>query len=262
MTDAPTLADRIIETLRDHHDALVMLIPNLPDEQLEAPSGASEWTIAQVLSHLGSGAEIGRKPIAVAAGEEVSAEDNQAIWARWDGSSPVEQAAGFVEHDGALLETLEGLSAEQRASLTVDLGFFPEPVPLVVPLGMRLNEVANHSWDVRVGLDPDAEVDGESAELLLELFAGPLSFMLGFSAKPELLEDDVRLAVPGGGLTVTDAVTVSSAAVVADPTATLTGPQGAVVRLLSGRLTPERSEGVEVEGNVGLDDLRQVFPGY
>ncbi len=254
------LVDRVIAAIRHQHDTLVALVPNLDDDALTGPSGASEWTIAQVLSHLGSGAEISRKPVARAAGLDVVEEDNQSVWARWDGSTPTEQAAGFVEHDTEYVETVEGLSDEQKASLTIDLGFLPEPVPLLVALGMRLNEVANHVWDVRVGLDPRAEVDEEASAVLLELFQGPLAFLLGFSGKADQLDGEARVAVPGGGVVIADAVSVVAS--LPDPTATLTGPQGAVVRLLSGRLTPEHSDGVSVEGDVSLDDLRAVFPGY
>jgi uncharacterized protein (TIGR03083 family) len=254
------LTDRVIAALRAQHDTLVALVPDLTAQQLTGRSGASEWSIAQVLSHLGSGAEITRKPIATAAGEQVDPEDNQSVWARWDGSSPAQQAAGFVEHDAAYVETVEALTAEQRESLTIDLGFLPEPVPLVVALAMRLNEVANHAWDVQVGLDPQAEVDDTSGALLVELFAGPLAFLLGFSAKADRFDDEVRMTIPGGGVEITDSVTVTTG--LADPNATFAGPQGAVVRLFSGRLTPEHSEGVVVSGATTLDDLRKVFPGY
>jgi len=47
-----------------------------------------------------------------------------------------------------------------------------------------------------------------------------------------------------------------------DPTATFDGPQESVVRLLSGRLKAPYDADVTVSGNVGLDDLRKVFPGY
>ena len=48
-----------------------------------------------------------------------------------------------------------------------------------------------------------------------------------------------------------------------NPTATFHGPLEAAVRMLSGRLRPEVTpDGVEVSGNVSLDDLRPVFPGY
>ena len=46
-------------------------------------------------------------------------------------------------------------------------------------------------------------------------------------------------------------------------TATFTGPLESAVRLLGGRLTPKYTpEGVEVSGNVTLDELRAVFPGF
>lgn len=254
------LVDRTIAALRIEHDTLVTLLPNLADEQFDAPSGASEWTIAQVLSHLGSGAEINRKPIARAVGEPVEEEDNQSVWARWDSSSPIDQAAGFVEHSSRFLDTVEALTPEQRESLTVDLGFLPESAPVVVPLAMRLNELANHGWDVRVGLDPSAEVHPESAALLLELFAGPLGFLLRFASKADQVAEPVRLSVPGGGIVIEDGVSVVSS--VADPSATLSGPEGAPVRLLTGRLKEPYVDGVAVEGNVTLEDLRRVFPGF
>ncbi|GAA4365140.1 maleylpyruvate isomerase family mycothiol-dependent enzyme [Nocardioides caricicola] len=246
-----SLVDRALAALRLEHDALVALQP-LTDAQLAAPSGASEWTVAAALSHLGSGAEIGRRAIAAAAGEQVGAESNEEIWARWDGSSPAEQSAAFVEHDAAYLAT----AATQDASLIVDLGFLPEPVPFVVPVAMRLNEVANHSWDVRVGLDPSAEVLPSSAEVLVELFEGPLAFLLGFAAKPDQVAAPVRLAVPGGGVVIDGGVSVVTS--LTDATAELSGPAGVTVRLLSGRLQP----GDEVSGNVTNDELRRVFPGY
>jgi uncharacterized protein (TIGR03083 family) len=254
------LVDRIIAALRTEHDTLVVLLPNLPDEALEQPSGASEWTIAQVLSHLGSGAEINRAPIARAMGEDVEPTDNPAIWARWDAARPVDQAAGFVEHDTRWLETVESLTAEQRATMEVDLGFLPDPVPVVVALGMRLNELANHSWDVRVGLDPSAELHAESAELLVELFRGPLGFILGFSARPGEVAERVALDVPGAGLVLDGAATIVGG--VGSPTATFRGTPEAFIRLLNGRLKEPYADGVAVEGNVTLDDLRRVFPGY
>jgi len=255
-----SLVDQSISALRIEHEVMVSLLPNLSEAHLSGPSGATEWSIAHVLSHLGSSAEIGRAAIARAAGEQVDTEENETVWARWNAAAPIEQAAGFVEHNGRWLETVEALSPSQRSSLTVDLGFLPEPAPLTVPIGMRLNEVANHAWDVRVGLDPSAEVLADSALPLLELFAGPLGFLLGFTGKADQLASSSRIAVPGGGIVIDSAVSVVSD--LEDATATFRGAPGAVVRLLSGRLRPEHSEGVEVEGNVTLDDLRRVFPGY
>jgi uncharacterized protein (TIGR03083 family) len=254
------LVDRMIAALRAEHDVLAGLVRNFTDEQLALTSGAAEWTVAQALSHLGSGAEIGRAPIARAAGETVVAEDNQTIWARWDASAPRAQAEGFLEHNGRWLDLVEALTPEQRSSLTVDLGFLPEPVPLLTALGLRLNEVANHSWDVRVAFDPHARVNADSAAVLVDVLAGPMGFMLSFLAKPAELADPVSVAVPGAGLVIDDAVTVVDH--VESPSATFNGPQEAFVRLINGRLKAPYDSGVTVEGNVTLDDLRRVFPGF
>lgn len=254
------LVDRTITALRAEYDTLADLVRGLTDDQLAAPSGAAEWTVAQVLSHLGSGAEIGRAPIARAAGETVAVEDNQTIWARWDGSAPRAQAEGFLEHNGRWLELVEALTPGQRSSLTVDLGFLPEPVSLETALGLRLNEVASHSWDVRVAFDPDARVDAGSAAVLVDLLAGPLGFMLGFAAKPAELANPVSVAFPGGGLVIDDAVTVVTH--LESPSATFTGPAEALIRLIGGRLKDPYTDGVTVDGDVTLDDLRRVFPGF
>ncbi|MFD9700437.1 maleylpyruvate isomerase family mycothiol-dependent enzyme [Lentzea sp. NPDC059081] len=254
------LVDRTIAVLRAEHDVLAGLVRTLTDDQLALTSGASEWTVAQALSHLGSGAEIGRAPIASAAGDTVEAEDNQTIWARWDASAPRAQAEGFVETNGRWVEMVEALTPEQRSSLTVDLGFLPEPVPLLTALGMRLNEVANHSWDVRVAFDQDAGVDADSAAVLVDLLSGPLGFMLGFLAKPAELAAPVSVAIPGAGLVIDDAVTVVDH--LEAPSATFDGPQEAFVRLLNGRLKAPHDKAVAVEGSVTLDDLRRVFPGF
>ncbi len=254
------LVDRTITALRSEHDTLAELARGLTDDQLAAPSGAAEWTVAQVLSHLGSGAEIGRAPIARATGETVAAEENRAIWARWDAAAPRAQAEGFLEHNARWLETVEALTPEQRSSLTVDLGFLPEPVPLVTALGLRLNEVASHSWDVRVAFDENARVAAGSAEVVVELLAGPVGFMLNFLAKPAELAEPVSVAVPGAGLVIDDAVTVVDH--LEGATATFAGPAEAFVRLVTGRLKPPYDKDVSVDGRVTLDELRRVFPGF
>ena len=71
----------------------------------------------------------------------------------------------------------------------------------------------------------------------------------------------VGLADLDHALSVTDAVALVPAG--GDLTASFVGPADAVARLLSGRLTPRWTpDGVSVSGNVDLDDLRRVFPGY
>ena len=260
-----TLADRSIAVLRATHDDLAALVPGLTDEQLTGPSGASEWTVAQVLSHMGSGAEIGLATLqtALAAGPAAGPDFNQSVWDRWNAMSPREQATNYLDHDARLVAAFEGLTAEQRSTGQVDLGFLPEPLALASFAGMRLNEAAQHSWDVRVAFDPAAAIPADAAAVLAEHLAGGLSFLPGFIGKADALAAPVVVDVEGSGygLVVTDKAAV--VADPADPTATFTGPLEAAIRLVGGRLRPANTpESVKVTGAVTLDDLRRVFPGY
>jgi uncharacterized protein (TIGR03083 family) len=258
-------ADAGIAALRSTHDELTAIVRRLTDDQLAAPSGASEWPVAQVLSHLGSGAEISAATLRLALDGTGSLPDgfDQSVWDRWNARTPRQQADGFVEADSALVEAVEALTPEQRGSLPIRLGFLPAPVPVSTYVGMRLNEAAQHSWDVRVAFDDAAAIDTATARLLVDHLADGLGFLLGFTAKADEvrepavvelvgLEHDLSLdesvsLVPSGGAT----------------TATFAGTPDAVARLFSGRLTPAHTpDGVRVSGNVGLEDLRRVFPGY
>jgi uncharacterized protein (TIGR03083 family) len=259
-------ADATISALRSTHDELAAVVRGLDDEQLLAPSGAAEWPVAQVLSHLGSGAEIGLATLRAATGAGESPGDgfNQSVWDRWNAMSPREQAEAFVESDEALVAAYEALTTEQRADLQVQLGFLPRPLPLAALAGMRLNEAAQHSWDARVALDDGAAIADDTASLVVEHYAAGLGFLLGFIGKADALSEPahVTLGDLGLSLSVTDTVALAPTDGV-QPTATFTGPPDAVARLLSGRLSPRWTpDAVSVTGNVDLDDLRRVFPGY
>jgi uncharacterized protein (TIGR03083 family) len=255
------LVDRTIAELRANHDRLARKVAGLTEEQLTAPSGASEWKISDVLSHLGSGAEIGWYPVkAAATGETVDAPENQQVWDRWNAMSPTDQASAFVQSYEQSVSTFEALSPEQRESIAIDLGFMPAPVPLATALGMRLNEQALHCWDVEVGLDPAATLTEESAALLAEHYSSTMTFLLGFVGKPEGSPGG-RVGV--GGYTIVLADSVSLEAGDADTTATFHGPLEAAVRLIAGRLKADHTPGgVGVEGDLSLDELRKAFPGY
>lgn len=257
-----TLTDRTIAALRTHHDHLAEVVAGLSAEQLTGPSGASEWTVADVLSHLGSGAEIGRYTLEAATGlADGVAPSNQEVWDRWNALAPADQASAFVESSEHLVGLMEALTPEQRAGTMVDLGFLPQPVPLATSLGIRLNEQVLHGWDVDVALDPSAELPVEAADLVIEHFATTLSFLLGFTGKRDAVPA-TRLAIDGHTLVVSDDG-IRVAGGVTDPSATFEGSVEAAVRLLAGRLAPERTPpGVTVSGNVTLDELRAAFPGY
>jgi uncharacterized protein (TIGR03083 family) len=260
-----TLADRTIDALRASHDELAVLVPDLSDAQLRSPSGAAEWSVAQVLSHLGSGAEIGLAVLTAALdGDPLPGQEfNEGVWQRWNTLDPRAQANGFVEHSDRLVAAYESLPSEQRENVRVDLGFLPDPLPLAAVAGMRLNEMALHSWDARVALDPQAALRADVAEVVIEQLVGYLGFMTGFIGKADALAEPAVVAVEGSkvGIVVADKVALTDT--VTQPTATFVGPLEAVIRLLAGRLDAAHTPaGVDVTGELTLDDLRKVFPGY
>lgn len=258
MTD---LVDQSIAQLRATHDRLAAHVGTLTVEDLSASSGAAEWSVADVLSHLGSGAEINRHTFLASLEEGHERPENHDVWDRWNALPPAEQAAAFVESDRRLVELLESLTPEQRASSTIDLGFMPAPVPIATAIGMRLNEQTLHGWDVRVAHDPDAALSDEAARLMVRHYLEGMGFMLGFIGKAAELDEPARVAFGDHTLVIADKVRLEAGTDGA--TATYAGPFESVVRLVSGRLGKEHTPtDVEVTGNVTLDELRQVFPGY
>ena len=227
-------ADRTIDALRSTHDELAAVVRELSDEQLESISGASEWTVAQVLSHLGSGAEISLATLRAALADEPGpgSDFNQEVWGRWNALSPREQADGFLAGDETLVAAVEALTTEQREQLRVKLGFLPSALPVAGYTSMRLNEAAQHSWDVRVTFDPDAVIAADTAAVLAEQFATNISFMLGFTGKADALAHPAVVDIQGSGFTVVITDTVNLVTSAPEPTATFTGPLEAAMRLL------------------------------
>ncbi len=260
-------ADQIIEILRAGHDELDAFVTKLRPEDLTKPSGASEWTVAAVLSHLGSGAEIFLATLeAAVSGTGAPANDfNQTVWDRWNAMSPNQQAAGFLVANEKLVQAYEGLDETQRQHLRVKFGFMPEPLDVASVLGMRLNEFSLHSWDVRVAFDSDATLAADAVGPLLDSINGTL----GWAGKADKLAGGARIAVRttepdrAFGIVIAESAQVSDE-LPSDADAELTAPAEYVVRFVTGRnaaaYTPASVQ--FSSDKVTLDDLRTVFPGY
>jgi uncharacterized protein (TIGR03083 family) len=260
-----SLADRTIAALRAEHDAAATTLSDLTDEQLIGPSGAAEWNVAAVLSHLGSGAVITLAGLqsALGTGQAPEAGFNESVWDEWNAMSPAEQRAGFLDHDAELVAAFEALDEQQRESLELPVSFLASPLSVASFCGMRLHESAQHGWDVRVSDDPAAGLLPESASVLAELFSGDLAFLLGFMGKADQISDPVELDLvdSGYGLSIADSVALVSTP--DHPTASFNGPLEAAIRLIGGRLGPKHvPQDLTVTGNVTLEDLRIVFPGF
>lgn len=259
-------ADETINALRSGHDDLATLVRGFTADDLARPSGASEWDVSQVLSHLGSGAEINLAGLNGALDGTGLPESgfNEGVWARWDALSREERAERFLEADEALVSRYEGLDAATRQDLRLEIGFIPGPLDVAFAAGLRLGEYAHHTWDVKVAFDPAAALALEATPLLLD--QAPM--LIGFLAKPAELDGrpvtlEVRTTAPerSFGLVIGDAVTVTEAP--GTPDAVLTAPAEWWLRLLLGRHAAEHTpSGVALTGaRLTLDDLRRVFPG-
>ncbi len=247
-----------IEVLRSSHERLRSVVEPLDGDQLRAPSYATEWSIAQVLSHLGSGAEIFDMYLEAALGGSAppGAEAFGPIWDGWNAKSPEAQAADALRVNGALVQRFESLDEAQLAALR--LGLFGMDLDATGLARMRLSEQAIHTWDVAVAIDPAATVAADAVGLLVDT----LGQVAAWAGKPA--GDARRLLVsvtdPGREFVIEIGDRVGITPSPGDGTPDLRLPAEAFVRLVYGRLDAAHTPPVHGDPDV-LDDLRAVFPG-
>ena len=152
-----TRPDPWIRALRHSHEALQSVAGPLDASQLERRSYASQWSIAQVLSHLGSQAEIFSLLLdAGLAGHDPPGQDAfPPIWETWNAKSPAGQAADALRADEAVTARLESLDDAQRERLR--LHAFGMDLDTTGLARIRLAEHAIHTWDIAVALDSGGE---------------------------------------------------------------------------------------------------------
>ena len=82
-------ADAVIAALRSGHDGLAGHVSGFGDDDLARPSAAADWDISQVLSHLGSGAEIAHATLQAAldGAPNPGPDFNNGIWDTWNARS-------------------------------------------------------------------------------------------------------------------------------------------------------------------------------
>ncbi|HEX4062180.1 MAG TPA: maleylpyruvate isomerase family mycothiol-dependent enzyme [Streptosporangiaceae bacterium] len=264
----PSSARTWIAALRGSQQRLAALAGPLSPEQLRGQSYDTDWTVAQVLSHIGSQAEIAQASLtAVLSGAELpDMDDFKKIWAVWDARDPDEQAAQCLIQDARHLDQLEQLTDEQLDGIRALL--FGQEFDAVGLVWLRLGEHALHSWDVAVTLDQGATVAPDAVALLVDR----VSFVAQWAGKASGEPFGAGIATTGPErqfrLDVTDSVSLAEAGPGEEGedgagAARFQMPAEALLRLVYGRLDPAHTPPVTVAaGDVGLDRLRQVFPGF
>ncbi|HEY0870938.1 MAG TPA: maleylpyruvate isomerase family mycothiol-dependent enzyme [Acidothermaceae bacterium] len=253
-------AEVLLAALRNSRARLVETVTPLTPEQLRSQSYDTEWSIAQVLSHMGTGAIFFKLILeAGLAGEPAPGIDVMTpIWDLWNAKSPEEQAHDGLESDAALLGAFEALDAQQRADWEMDLWGTHRDFAGVVR--MRVSEHAFHTWDVVVALDPKAQLGPDSVDVIIDTLA-PLVARV---SKPldEQLVIGVETEDPDRNFVLTtgaDGATLEPLDARSDADRLLLLPAEAFARLVFGRLDADHTP-------PGADDpilekLRPVFPG-
>lgn len=260
-----TSARECLAVLRRDHDRFFELVVGLTPDELSQRSYCNEWSVADVLSHLGSGAEIFTQWALAGLHERepVAHDEMEEIWARWNALTPVEKAEKAALSSDDFLDRLEALDDETLESLVFTLpGGHTMPAPTM--LSMRLVETALHGWDVEVTFELSARVRPEAVDLIVDTLAtsAPRWAASEGWGGPKRIQIDTSeperhfLASLEDGLSWD-----ASAAGEAPAAARLAAEAEAVVRLVYGRLDEAHTpSGIEVSG-IDLDELRKLFPG-
>jgi uncharacterized protein (TIGR03083 family) len=255
-----------ISTLRRSHDDLARFVDDFDERLLSTRSGADEWTVAQVLAHIGSGAEIGYHTLraAIEGQPPPGPQSFPSIWAHWNSLQPIDALAAFRQSDGRLVAELEDLDDATLEDLSIDLAFLPAPVDVATAVTFRLTEHALHSWDVHVAFAAAAPV----AAYVVPYVLPHMARLAGWVGRPSGVNGRVLIETFDPSLTyvleLDEAVALTPATDGAHDEATaLHLPAEAMVRLLAGRLKPGHiPASVTIEGALALDEVRAVFPGY
>ncbi len=261
----PNVRERLF-ALRRSHDRLLATLDALGPDAVTGPSYCDDWTIAQVCSHLGSGAEISLLALnAAIAGEAPPGNDVlQPIWDIWNALAPSEQVARCIVADRAHVEALEAMTDDELAAAHITM-FGMLEVDGFGLAGLRLGEHAVHTWDIAVELDPAAHILPDAVEIIS---TGTMLMFAGFIGRPqpEPWSLAVRTTDANREYLLTNGEAVTLAPIDAAPTdvaGELLLPAEALVRLVFGRLDAERADGIEMRSTtVSLDELRLVFAGF
>jgi len=260
---------RWLEVLRRSQTKVAALSGKLSGGQLRQQSYCDEWSVAQVLSHLGSGAEI-FSMILNAARSGTEPPDHagfQLVWDRWNAKSPDQQRDDFLVADAALLEALESLGNTLDAVPVRAMG---REMDMSEFLAMRLGEHALHAWDVAVTFEPKQTLDQAAADLLIDR----VPRLAGALGHPVHGEDSspLTIRVVTSDLDRSFLFEIGTTVTVADlgrdrDHADLRLSSEALIRLVNGRLDaahtpPDLVAPGPDPAETLLDTLRAAFPGF
>lgn len=242
-------------------DALAEWVAALDPDDLIRSAYPSEWTVADTLSHLGSGAVIMAGALGFALDHEpMPADYMTAIWDEWNAKSPQAQATDLVDADRALLDALQAVGEADAGAVKIPFGDVALDFAALVQ--HRLDEHVLHSWDVRVAFEPTATLLDEVVPDVLD-HVGVTAAMSGRPI-PEERTVTVHTFDPARTLRLElgpDAVILETETRPERDLDELHLPAEAFIRLVYGRLDVDHTPH-GVGGTVDPDQLRDIFTGF
>lgn len=248
-----------IDALRTSVKRLRNLATPFAREQLTGGAYPTEWTIAQVLSHLGSAAVITERRLQDALGGRDTPDDfAPGVWQTWNAKNPVAQRDDALAADAALLMHFEALGSEDRDRFSAAMG--PMTLDFTRFVAMRLNEHAFHTWDIEVVREPAATLPQQVAALIVD----NLDLVARFTAKPTSEPRTIRIATTDPARSFVVDLRPEAVALLQleahDGTVDIELPAEAFGRLIYGRLDAAHTP-PSVPTSSLLDTLRRGFPG-
>jgi uncharacterized protein (TIGR03083 family) len=243
--------------LRSSVNRLTGLVEVLDDEALSHRAYPADWTIADVIAHLGSGAVISQRRMDDTLAVADTPEDfNQGVWDQWNAKSARAKAADGLAAINSFTSRLESVSDQDRARFRLAMG--PMEVGWNAFVSLRLNESLLHEWDVAVVRDTALPLADDGTAVVID----NLELIARFSAEPIGEPRTVTIAT-------TDpirrfAVTVDSGGVTlfaAESEPDLLMPAESLIRLVYGRLDPDHTPATVTGDAAALEQLRTVFTG-
>jgi uncharacterized protein (TIGR03083 family) len=249
-----------LESLRHSQDRLAAAVTTFGAAELATRSYCNDWSIAQVLSHLGSQAEI--FSLFLEAGLDGTPPPDQSafrpIWQAWDAREPDVQARDAVAVNEAFVRRIEALDKQRLTAFRLDL--FGMDLDAAGLLRLRLAEHAIHSWDITVTFNRGSRVAGDAVELLVDGLGDMVARVGKIVERPVVIAVTTRaperwFTLYTGGVTLEPGSPPS-------PDASLNLTAEALLRLVYGRLDDAHLIEGEVEATgIEFDELRNVFTG-
>ena len=231
-----------VEALRSEYERLARHLRALDADGLAAPSTCEGWSAADVAAHLAWNARLyirslgmglageAPPPAPAAAGAPKITADfvrDRAVELREKLGDGLLQS--FEEHNAGFIDMLDALDPDVRDTLTVP--FLNDTIPLRRLIGLRINEVALHSWDVRSPGDDQAELIEDASLASIELWRDTI----GRRLRPG---PDTRIRIEpaaGGAFDVTGGDSPFAGPPSGHADASLIGTASAIALFLSGR---------------------------